>query len=106
MSTPSLLAPATNSFSFISAEHKTNHTVAPGAPCEWSLKQGATHALLLFPRGFATTTEVNGLEWETRPVKIAKTRIYVGVDEDEAGGIVWETWTGRWEANLAGEKPF
>lgn len=60
-------------------ETKNNFNAVKGAPCDWAKDRGATHTLLL---------ELGG----TRPLKLSKTRAYVGVDESDDGQIVWETW--------------
>ncbi len=65
--------------------------ICTGAPCEWSLENGATHTLLL-PNCY----EISGDSGQ-RGVRVAKSRIYVIVDEDEFGKPVWSTWTGRWQ---------
>ncbi len=60
-------------------ETKVFFNIIKGAPCDWSKAQGAVYSLLLEKGG-------------TRPAKLAKTRAYVGVDEDDNGNIVWEIW--------------
>lgn len=65
-------------------EHKRDHYISHGAPCEWSEAHGATHSLnceVEQRMGFAGT----------RPAKLLKTVLYVGLDEDE-NGIVWTKW--------------
>jgi hypothetical protein len=65
--------------------------ICTGAPCEWSLGQGATHTLLLPNcRGVCGDCGMRG-------VRVAKSRIYVITDEDDAGNAEWSTWTGKWE---------
>lgn len=67
--------------------------IANGAPCEWSLGQGATRTLLLPNcRGVCGDSGLRG-------VRVAKSRIYVITDEsdDEFGSAIWSTWTGKWE---------
>ena len=63
----------------IEKEFKKYHTVADNAPCEWSKALGATHTLLI--------------DWDgsTRPARLLKTVMYVGVDE-VANDIVWQKW--------------
>jgi hypothetical protein len=73
---------------FKHTETKHNFNAVKGAPCEWAKDRGATHTLLLEKGG-------------TRPLKIAKTRAYVGVDESDDGNIVWETWP----IKILGENP-
>jgi len=63
-------------------EFKHRHSVFEGAPDEWAENQGATHTL------FCGT----GIGEGTRPARLLKTRLFVGVDEDERGNIVWEKW--------------
>ena len=60
-------------------ENKNMFNIIKGAPSEWSKAQGATHSILLENGG-------------TRAAKLAKTRAYVGVGEDDEGKIVWEKW--------------
>jgi len=72
-------------------QYGRTHEVFAGAPCQWSLERGATHTLYCgegFGRG-------------TRPAKLLKTRLYVGVDEQE-DRIVWHKWDIRtlWEFPL------
>jgi hypothetical protein len=54
------------------------------APCTWSRDRGATHTLLVNDRPWMKC-------FSTRPARLLKTRLYVGVDED-ADDIVWEKW--------------
>lgn len=63
-------------------EFKKNHLVFDGAPDDWAKERGATHTL------YIETT----LREETRPARLLKTRLYVGVDETPDGGIEWERW--------------
>lgn len=63
-------------------EYKRTHEVFEGAPCEWSAQRGATHTLWCG----------EGIGKGTRPAKLLKTRLYVGVDEKPDGFIVWEKW--------------
>jgi hypothetical protein len=49
-----------------------------GAPCEWTAKHGATHAIYMS-------------DGSTRGARILKTVAHVIVDEDE-NGAVWERW--------------
>lgn len=65
--------------------------VCTGAPCQWSLEAGATHTLLL-----PNCHGIGGDSGE-RGVRVAKSRIYVAVDEDASGKPVWSTWIGKWE---------
>jgi hypothetical protein len=67
---------------FREEEHKFTHHVLEGAPDQWALDRGATHTL-------------DCGNWGTRPARLTKTRLYVGVDEAADGSIVWETWRGR-----------
>lgn len=72
-------------------DHRKDHVVLDGAPCEWSRERGATHTLDCG----------SGPGRGTRPAILKKTRLWVGVDELEGGIIKWETWTVkhrvRWE---------
>jgi hypothetical protein len=63
-------------------QYKHGHNVFAGAPDFWSSQRGATHTLWL---GYA-------MSQGTRPAKLLKTVLYVGVDEDALGQIVWEKW--------------
>jgi hypothetical protein len=64
------------------------HDVYDGAPCEWSKEQGATHTLYC-----GEVEGPYGLPGKgTRPAILKKTVLYVGVDEDEYGKVVWEKW--------------
>ena len=65
------------------------HEVLEGAPDEWAATRGATHTLHM-------PHLKGGPHGTTRPAKVGKTRVYIGVDEDDNGQIVWETWRGRW----------
>jgi len=58
------------------------HEVREGAPCAWSAERGATHTLWLG----------EGPGRGTRPARLLKSRLYVGVDENEKGECVWERW--------------
>jgi hypothetical protein len=58
------------------------HEVREGAPCAWSAEQGATHTLWLG----------EGPGKGTRPARLLKTVLYVGVDENADGNCVWEKW--------------
>lgn len=67
-----------------------NHVVTLGAPCQWSEDRGATHTL--------HTDEWNpttGKHGGTRPARLLKTVLYVGVDETPGGNIKWEKWRVR-----------
>jgi hypothetical protein len=63
-------------------EFRRWHDVFDGAPCEWSASHGATHTLY--------TGE--GIGRGTRPARLMKTRLHVGIDEAESGGISWQVW--------------
>lgn len=63
-------------------QHKLLHTVYDGSPDDWAKEKGATHTLF--------TGEGPGRG--TRPAKLLKTVLFVGVDEDPEGGIVWQKW--------------
>ena len=69
-------------------QYGKSHEVFTGAPCEWSAQQGATHTLYCGETEGPYGCHGRG----TRPAKLLKTVLYVGVDEDEAGEIVWEKW--------------
>jgi len=63
------------------------HDIYTGAPCDWSAERGATHTLYC-----GETTEPFGCPGRgTRPAKLLKTVLYVGLDE-ENDAIVWEKW--------------
>ena len=64
-------------------DYKKDYTVFDGAPCDWSREHGATHTLFCG----------DGPGRGTRPAKLLKTVLYVGVGEDEDGNIVWDKWT-------------
>jgi hypothetical protein len=66
---------------FRDVEHKNYHWFLKGAPDAWAAEHGATHTLV-----------IDGPMAGTRPLKLKKTVAYVGVDEAEGGGIVWEKW--------------
>ena len=60
-----------------------DHTVFDGAPCEWSEALGATHTLFCG----------DGPGRGTRPARMLKTVLHVGVNDTEDGqGIIWEAW--------------
>jgi hypothetical protein len=63
-------------------EFKKGHDVFDGAPNDWSAERGATHTLDCG----------SGAGRGTRPARLLKTVLYVGVDEDADGQIVWEKW--------------
>ena len=72
----------------IEREYKKEHTVFQGAPCDWAAERGATHTLYCGETEGPFGTAGRG----TRPAKLLKTVLYVGVDEaDDA--IVWEKWS-------------
>lgn len=77
---------------FLEAEYGLQHDIFDGAPSEWAAERGATHTLDCG----------RGPGRGTRPAKLMKTRLHVGVDESPEGDIVWQVWTGRqtfrWEA--------
>ena len=67
--------------------HGLSHEVFSGAPCGWSDARGATHTL------YCGEGHLRG----TRPARLLKTVLWVGVDEvPTADGedylIVWERW--------------
>lgn len=64
---------------FRDREHKNYHSFARGAPGPWARERGATHTLVLN-------------DGTTRPLRLLKTRCYVGVDELPGGDIEWELW--------------
>ena len=70
---------------FKEREHGLHHEVYEGAPCEWSRDRGATHTL------WCGAGHGRG----TRPARLLKTRLLVGVDELPGDQIQWETWAGR-----------
>jgi hypothetical protein len=65
-------------------EYKLDHYISHNPPCEWSKAQGATHSL---------NCEVEQrMGWAgTRPAKLLKTILWVGLDE-ENGQIIWTKW--------------
>lgn len=65
--------------SFRDVEFKNYHWFLIGAPGPWSEERGATHTLLCD-------------DGTTRPLRLLKTRCYVGVDELPGGEIKWERW--------------
>jgi hypothetical protein len=75
----------------VEQDFKKEHTVFGGAPCEWSAEQGATHTLYCGETEGRFGTPGRG----TRPAILKKTVLYVGVDEDENGKVVWEKWNVR-----------
>lgn len=70
-------------------DFKKNHDVYLGAPCKWSAEQGATHTLYCGEVEGPCGTPGRG----TRPAKLLKSVLYVGIDEDDEGKIVWEKWS-------------
>jgi hypothetical protein len=70
-------------------DYGKSHEVYDGAPCEWSASHGATHTLYCG----------EGVGKGTRPAKLLKTCLHVGVDESPEGGIVWEIWEIRHTAH-------
>lgn len=70
---------------FREKEHGLYHTILEGPPCEWSRERGATHTLDCG----------EGIGRGTRPARLLKTVLYVGIDEDPTDTIVWEKWQGR-----------
>ena len=58
-------------------------TVWSAAPCNWSRDRGATHTLIV---------EDDYAGGGTRPAKLLKTVMYVGVDEID-NDILWEKWS-------------
>jgi hypothetical protein len=59
-----------------------SHEIYNGAPCEWSAARGATHTLYCG----------EGPGKGTRPVRLKKTVMYVGVDELPGEIIKWDKW--------------
>lgn len=68
-------------------EYRKTHEVYQGAPCEWSAARGATHTLYCGEVEGPFARPGTG----TRPAKLLKTVLYVGVDELD-GDVVWERW--------------
>lgn len=62
---------------------RTKHEFFDAAPCVWSRDRGATHSLLI-----TRDPDINGY---TRPARLLKTCVYVGIDEVD-NDIVWERW--------------
>jgi hypothetical protein len=73
---------------FLEKEYGRDHEVYDCAPDEWAFNNGATHTLYIGKK-----KDIGGCG--TRPAKLLKTVLYVGVDENETGGIKWEKWHGR-----------
>lgn len=65
--------------SFRDREFKNYHWFLSGAPDAWSEERGATHTLLCE-------------DGSTRPLRLLKTRCYVGVDELPGERIKWDRW--------------
>lgn len=63
-------------------DYKHDHQIFDGPPDEWAASHGATHTLWCGP----------GPGKGTRPAKLLKTVLYVGVDESDSVGIIWEKW--------------
>ncbi len=78
-------------FGYFKSSVDRGFDICAGAPCQWSLDNGATHTLLL--------PNCHGICGDSgeRGVRVAKSRIYVITDEDEFGKPVWSTWTGKWQ---------
>jgi hypothetical protein len=78
-------------------ETKVKQEVFDAAPCVWSRDRGATHSLII--------TRDPHLNGPTRPARLLKTRLYVGIDEVD-NDIVWERWDivpkpcFRWEGSV------
>lgn len=72
------------------------HEVNGGAPCEWSKERGATHTLVTLEKlGHGVSSEdtkASRRSGGTRPAKLLKTVMYVGIDETEDGNIKWDKW--------------
>ena len=68
------------------SDNNLTRDVLTGAPCEWSKERGATHTLVIDTRGIASMGD-------TRPAKLLKTVLFVGIDETADGGILWERWS-------------
>ena len=63
------------------------HEFFDAAPCVWSRDRGATHSLIIATfRG-----RLHDLHGPTRPARLLKTCVYVGIDEVD-NDIVWERW--------------
>jgi hypothetical protein len=62
-------------------QYGKTHEVYDGPPCDWSKERGATHTLYCG----------EGLGRGTRPARLLKSVLYVGVDEAD-DQIVWEKW--------------
>lgn len=71
--------------SFKESSFGKSHDVFDGAPSEWAAERGATHTLWCG----------KGPGRGTRPAKLLKTRLHVGIDESPEGDIVWSIWQGR-----------
>lgn len=74
-------------FEVVELTHKHTHEVFSGAPDGWAEARGATHTL------YCGEGHLRG----TRPAKLGKTVLWVGVDETSTADgtdskIVWEKW--------------
>jgi hypothetical protein len=76
-------------------DHGNHFDVFAGAPCQWSADRGATHTLWLG----------EGMAEGSRPARLLKTVMWVGVDEDADGGLVWEKWAVRHTGNKDAVQP-
>ncbi len=77
---------ASRSYHFIEKDHGFHHGWLPGAPDAWAESYGATHTLLT--------------QYGPLPLILKKTVAYVGVDEADGGGIVWEKWNLKYDKYL------
>jgi hypothetical protein len=90
----------TENIFFRESTAKLVHRISVGAPCDWSRSHGATHTLhtdseIIFHGKDSEGKELPTTRGGTRACKIMKTRIHVGIDENDVGGVEWEIWTGR-----------
>jgi hypothetical protein len=83
---------------FREKECNRDHEVYNCPPDKWAADNGATHTLYIGKRDLHCCG--------TRPAKLLKTVLYVGVDEDNNGGIKWEKWHGVVKMSWDNYKPY
>ena len=97
--TPILVEGYVGTFTFVRLRENRDieHRFYDAAPCVWSRDRGATHSLIV-----TRDPDLNG---PTRPARLLKTCVYVGIDEVD-NDIVWERWLlrrkpdFRWEGSV------
>lgn len=80
------------------AKNGIYHDVYECPPDKWAEEHGATHTLYIGPKDFAGGG--------TRPAKLLKTVLYIGVDEDENSGIKWEKIEGIVRSSAENSTPY